>query len=98
MNRQHAPKLFSDSSIMSFARTSVTESWTVRDVSRCFPMSILVFHKLGIDTYRDASATLDTAAGTAGVGIGDLMAALGPCVEQDDPWPSVGADMHTASD
>ncbi|MEP6832141.1 MAG: DUF542 domain-containing protein [Gemmatimonas sp.] len=83
---------------MSFAQTSVTTEWTVGDVTRCFPMSLLVFHKLGVDTCCGATATLDKAAAKAGITAADIMAALAPCTESDDEPPNTFDAVHAASE
>ena len=70
---------------MSFAQTSVTEAWTVRDVMRCFPISTLLFLKLGIDTDCGATATLDVAATTAGISTHELLELLESCTDDNLP-------------
>jgi len=54
-------------------------------MTRCFPVSMLVFQRLGIDTGCGATATLETAAAKAGITTDALMAQLEPCTEDDPP-------------
>ncbi|MEO7996757.1 MAG: DUF542 domain-containing protein [Gemmatimonadaceae bacterium] len=56
-----------------------TLSWTVNDVMRCFPMSVLLFNNLGVDTCCGGMQTLDVAAQNAGLSPDDLLVAVLPC-------------------
>ena len=67
--------------------TPITLSWTVNDVMRCYPISILLFNNLGVDTSRGATATLETAATNAGMMPEELLARLVPCTDDDDIMP-----------
>jgi iron-sulfur cluster repair protein YtfE (RIC family) len=65
------------------AQPSLTSSWTVNDVLRYFPTTVLVFNDLGIDTCCGGMATLEDAARDAAMTSPDLLAALESCLSKD---------------
>lgn len=81
---------------MTYEMTSPTLSWTVRDVMRCYPMSILVFNNLGIDTCCGATATLEAAAQKVGMKPDDLIVALLPCSSDEEEVPHGHDDQASA--
>lgn len=81
---------------MPFAMTTPNLSWTVKDVMRCYPISMLIFNKLGIDTCCGATATLEMAAHKVGLAPDDLLTALLSCTVDDDDVPPL-RDHHSAS-
>ena len=60
----------------NLAKSSITPSWTVYDVLRHFPTTILVFNDLGIDTCCGGMATIEAAARGAAIASRDLIIAL----------------------
>ena len=63
----------------------ITASWTVNDVMRHFPESLMVLNDFGIDLCCGATATLDAAAHDVGMSPSVLIAALVPCTVEDEP-------------
>lgn len=57
-------------------KPSITSSWTVYDVLRYYPTTILVFNDLGIDSCCGGMATIEAAARDAAITPHDLIAAL----------------------
>ena len=58
------------------ARHSITTSWTVYDVLRHFPTTILVFNDLGVDTCCGGMETVEAVARDASITPRDLIVAL----------------------
>lgn len=63
---------------------------------RCYPMSILVFNNLGIDTCCGATATLEAAAQKVGMKPDDLIVALLPCSSDEEEVPHGHDDQASA--
>ena len=82
---------------MSIEMTTPTLSWTVNDVLRCFPISMLVLNKLGIDTCCGARATLQAAAEKISMAPEDLLAALLPCTGDDEVMPTTDGSGESTS-
>ena len=70
---------------MTYSSPAPTASWTVGDVMRYFPLSMMVFDDLGIDSCCDPTATLAAAAGAAGISPDTLLDALRPTTTDDEP-------------
>lgn len=70
---------------MTYSSPAPTPSWTVGDVMRYFPLSMMVFDDLGIDTCCDPRATLDVAARNAGISSDALLDALRPSTVEEEP-------------
>lgn len=81
---------------MISAMTTPTLSWTVKDFMRCYPISMLVFNRLGIDTCCGATATLEAAALQAGLLPDELLAALTPCTTDEDVMTPPYNDRNTS--
>ena len=63
---------------------TITTAWTVNDVIRHFPMTILVFNDLGIDSCCGGMATLEAAARESSVAPHDLLAAIKATLVQEE--------------
>ena len=57
-------------------KPSISASWTIYDVLRHYPTTILVFNDLGIDSCCGGMATVEAAARDAAIAPHDLIAAL----------------------
>jgi iron-sulfur cluster repair protein YtfE (RIC family) len=64
--------------------TVVTLDWTVNDVTRCFPLTIVVMNELGLDTCCGGVLRLDDAAVRAGLTPVAMMEALMPMISERD--------------
>lgn len=74
----------SSCSIPGYEFTELTGAWTVDDVIRCCPASIVALNELGIDTCCGGDATLDAAAKSAGVSTAHLLDSLLTAASQND--------------
>jgi iron-sulfur cluster repair protein YtfE (RIC family) len=74
---------------INLAKPAIMASWTVYDVLRYYPTTVLVFNDLGIDTCCGGMATIEDAARDAAVTPGDLITALESSLKQDAGGESV---------
>ena len=68
---------------INLAKPAITTSWTVYDVLRYYPTTVLVFNDLGIDTCCGGMATIEAAARDAAVTPAALIASLESSLKQD---------------
>lgn len=93
-----SPTLLTIGFNMTQSSREITSSWTVNDVMRHFPQSLMVLNDFGVDMCCGAMATLDAAARDVGVSSSVLIAALAPSTVNDAPPPDGMPDVASASD
>ena len=70
---------------MSSSESLVNSTWSVNDVLRCFPCSLDVLNRYGIDTCCGGAETLEEAAQHIQVDVREIIDALSGCTYEYEP-------------